>query len=88
MPIVFEVHYKDGSMDSQKAWIEKEHSEVIIPNKEKKEIAFVVFDPNRQIIKKVNFSRTFEELTAQLLESKNMIDRYDALLKLAKKGDF
>jgi aminopeptidase N len=84
MPLVFEVNYKDGTMDSQKAWIEKEHSEVIIPNNEKKEIAFVVFDPNRMIIKKINFNRTFEELTAQLLLSKNMIDRYDALLELKK----
>ncbi len=84
MPIVIEVHYKDGSFDSQKSWIEKEYSEVIIPNKEKKEIAFVLFDPNRQIIKKITFDRSFEELTAQLLTAQNMIDRYDALLELKK----
>ncbi|MBP7496902.1 MAG: hypothetical protein KA792_04475 [Bacteroidales bacterium] len=82
MPIVFEVYYKDGSFDSKTQWIEKEYSEVIIPNKDKKEIAFVLFDPNRNIIKKLSFKRSFDELSAQLLLAKNMIDRYDALLEL------
>ncbi len=84
MPIVFEVHYKDGTMDTKKVLIEKEYSEVLIPNKNKKEIVFVLFDPNRIIIKKVTFDRTFEELTAQLINAKNMIDRYDALLEMKK----
>lgn len=84
MPIVLEVHYKDGPMDSKKEWIEKEYSEVIIPNKNKKEIAFVLFDPDRNIVKKQTFERTFEELSAQLLTAQNMIDRYDALLEMKK----
>ena len=84
MPIVFEVHYKDGTMDSKKEWIENQYSEVIIPNKNKKEIAFVLFDPNRNIVKRVTFDRSFEELTAQLMDAKNMIDRYDALLEMKK----
>lgn len=82
MPIVSEVHYKDGSYDSSTTWVENEYTEITIPNKNKKEIAYVLFDPNRNIVKQVNFSRTFEELSAQLLTARNMIDRYDALLEL------
>lgn len=82
MPIVSEVHYKDGSFDSTTFWVEKEFTEITIPNKNKKEIAYILFDPNRNILKQVNFTRTFEELSVQLLNSKNMIDRYDALLEL------
>lgn len=82
MPIISEVHYKDGSCDSITTWVEKEFTEIAIPNKNKKEISYVLFDPNRNVVKQVNFTRTFEGLSAQLLNSKNMIDRYDALLEL------
>ncbi len=82
MPILFEVHYKDGTFDKKKQWIAGIKEEVIIPNKNKKEIAFVLFDPDRQIIKKVTFEKSFEELFNQALNAPNMIDRYDALLQL------
>jgi aminopeptidase N len=82
MPIIFEVFYKDGSMDSVKSWIDGKYNEVVIPDRNKKSIDFVVFDPNREILKKVTFDRTFEELTAQALRGRNMIDRYDALVAM------
>ena len=84
MPMVTEVHYKDGSSDSTTTWVEKEFTEIRVPNNGKKEIAYVLVDPNRNIIKQVNFSRSFEELSAQFTTAKNMIDRYDALLELKK----
>lgn len=82
MPIVFEVHYTDGSMDSLKTWIEKETEIVNVPNPKGKAISYVLFDPNSWIIKNLTFKRTKEELIAQLLNAKNMIDRYDALVAL------
>ncbi len=81
MPIVFEVHYTDGSMDSKREWIENQTQVVSIANNGKK-IAFVLFDPASHIIKKVNFKKSFEELKAQALGAKNMIDRYDAIVAL------
>ena len=84
MPVVIEVHYKDGTMDTKKEWIENPFSEVIIPNKDKKEIAFVLFDPTRNIVKRLTFDRSFDELSSQLTDAKNMIDRYDALLEMRK----
>ncbi|MEI6062331.1 MAG: M1 family metallopeptidase [Bacteroidota bacterium] len=82
MPVYVEVHYKDGTSDSKKQWISQRHEEVTIPNKSTKLIDFVIFDPGRKIIKKVKFTRSFDELSAQAMLAANMIDRYDALLAL------
>lgn len=82
MPVDFEVHYTDGSMDQKNQWISRCHEEVIIPDLKGKSIDFVLFDPNRKIIKKVIFARSYEVLSAQALRAGNMIDRHDALLAL------
>jgi hypothetical protein len=82
MPVVFEVYYKDGSVDRKTQWLEKKFEKVIIPNPENKEIDFVIFDPNRKIIKKIDFKRSYQQLASQALKAKNMIDRYDALLAM------
>jgi hypothetical protein len=82
MPIKMEVHYKDGTSTSANAWIENKYSEITLANAGKKPIDFVVFDPNREVMKRVTFERSFDELAAQALRSPNMIDRYDALLAL------
>jgi len=76
------VYYKDGSFDELKTWIEKESTEVVVPNRTNKEVAFVLFDPNRNIVKRVKFKRSDNELMSQLKMAANMIDRYDALLEL------
>ncbi len=82
MPVDFEVYYKDGSVDLKNHWIEKKFEKVIIPNPANKEIDFVIFDPNRKIIKKIDFKRSYDELASQASKAKNMIDRYDALLAM------
>ncbi|MCX6247119.1 MAG: M1 family metallopeptidase [Bacteroidetes bacterium] len=82
MPILFEVHYKDQKSDSRVEWIENKTSEVIIPNEDKKPIDFVLFDPGRNVMKKVTFDKSFEELSAQAMRASEMIDRYDALVAL------
>ncbi len=87
MPIEFEVHYTDGSVDSQTHWVEGETTIVKMLNLSGKTVDFAVFDPNRKIIKKLNFKRSFRELSAQVLKSKNMIDRYDALLEIKDKAN-
>ncbi len=82
MPIRFEVHYKDSHYDTLVAWIENKTHEIIIPNPQKRTIDYVLFDPGRNIVKKVNFEKGFEELSAQALKAPEMIDRYDALVAL------
>jgi aminopeptidase N len=82
MPIRFEVRYRDGTYDSTIVWVEKEETLVKIPNPGKKEIAYLLFDPNRMVLKKVTFRQSPSRLQAQALNAPNMIDRYDALLGL------
>ena len=79
MPFVVEVHYKDGSKDSKTVWIEKESHTVKIANENNKDIDFVLFDPNSQVIKTTTFVKPFEMLKAQALRAPHMLDRYDAI---------
>jgi hypothetical protein len=82
MPIEVEVHYKDGSVDSRKEWVEKEHHIMDILNPKGAEIDYVLFDPNDHILKTVSFQKSFAELKSQALHAPNMLDRYDALVAL------
>jgi aminopeptidase N len=82
MPMVFEVHYTDGSVDSKTEWIENESHVVKVPNANGKTIDFVLFDPNSQVIKSVAFNKPFEMLKAQSTKAPNMLDRYDAVFAM------
>lgn len=82
MPVDVEVYYTDGTKDRKTQWIDQQEELVVVPNPEEKDVDFVVFDPNRKIIKSVVFDRSYDELIAQALKAENMIDRYDALLAL------
>jgi aminopeptidase N len=82
MPLRFEVHYTDGTHDSLITWIEKKETKVSIPNKSKKQIDFLLFDPGRMVLKRVSFPQPADRRMAQVLKAGNMIDRYDALVDL------
>jgi len=79
MPIVFEVHYTDGTIDKKTEWIENETHIVKVPNSRKADISFVLFDPNSQVLKTVSFDKPFEMLRAQALHAPHMLDVYDAV---------
>ena len=83
MPIVFEVHYTDGTKDSVREWIDQAVQKVVVPNSQNKDIDFVLFDPGNRILKNVTFEKSFTELKAQALKAVNMIDRYDAVKAMA-----
>jgi len=82
MPVVIEVHYKDGSTQEKKVWIENFHHDFEITNINKKEVEYVLFDPNAQIPKKITFEKSEEMILAQAQKAANMIDRYDAWVML------
>jgi septum formation inhibitor MinC len=82
MPVVLEVYYEDGSKDQIKEVIEEAFEVVKINNPKKKKIAFVLFDPNSNIIKQVSFKKKFEELEEQIEKAPNYLDRYDAAVAL------
>lgn len=82
MPFVFEAHYTDGSVDRTTAWVEEENTVVKLENKAKKQLAFVLFDPNSMVMKSITFKKSFAELSQQVKKAPNMLDRYDALVAL------
>ncbi len=82
MPIVFEVHYADGSKDSKTVWTENKHHEVKVENPAAKKISFVLFDPNSEVVKSFEFKKPLEMLKTQAIKAPNMLDRYDAVLAL------
>jgi len=78
MPFSFEVNYADGTKSLATEWIEKQYTEVRIPNPDKKTIGFLLFDPGRKVLRKTVFSQPFNRLMAQAQHAEKMIDRYDA----------
>lgn len=82
MPIIVEVHYEDGTFDRETEWVNEQFEVVKIANKNKKNIRFVLFDPNGMVIKTVKFKKSLDELSAQLKYAQNMLDKYDALVAL------
>lgn len=82
MPIVFEVHFKDGSSSSSREWLSRAADTVFLNTTLGAEIDYVLFDPGSNIIKSVEFKKSFDELSSQLLKAKHFMDRYDALRSL------
>ncbi len=84
MPIPVEVYYTDGTKDAYLIPNESFASKIFTWNKSdaSKKIAFVLFDPNWNVLKTVVFPKTYEELLAQAKGAPNMIDRYDALIDM------
>ncbi|GAB4454119.1 MAG: hypothetical protein OHK0036_17510 [Bacteroidia bacterium] len=85
MPVVFEIHFADGSMISRTEWISNNKDEIVkIPFDKNKKVSYVLFDPNSNILKRTSFEKPIEMLFAQASNAKNMLDRYDALVALNK----
>jgi aminopeptidase N len=82
MPVVFEVYFTDGSSSVKREWIGKEYDTVYVNAPAGKQISYVLFDPASNVLKTVTFSKTLEELKAQAINAKHLLDRYDALLAL------
>lgn len=82
MPIVFEVHFKDGSASIKKEWLSRASDTVYLSAPAGKQIDYTLFDPAGNVLKTINFKKSYEELTAQAEKGRNMIDRYDALVTL------
>lgn len=79
MPIVFEVHFTDGTSVSKKAWVDGKETRVTIDLPAGKTIAYTLFDPNSEVMKSVTFEKPFEQLKAQAISAKYMLDRLDAV---------
>ncbi|MCC7303237.1 MAG: hypothetical protein IT233_11405, partial [Bacteroidia bacterium] len=82
MPIWFEVHYTDGSMERKQEWIREKNHVVLLPNSSGKKVAYALFDPNNEVMKSVEFEKTAVMLLSQVTGAKYYLDRYDAALAL------
>ncbi|MCS6935063.1 MAG: M1 family metallopeptidase, partial [Chitinophagales bacterium] len=81
MPVILELYLEDGSVISQKRWIRNQTDTFALPTGGKR-VLFPLFDAGSHILKTINFKKTTQELCAQALRAKHMIDRYDALTDL------
>lgn len=82
MPIQLAVYYTDGSVARQRVMIDQRFQQVSIPNPGNKKVNFVVFDENAEIMKKLSFERTAQELSEQAIKAVNMADRLEAVQSL------
>ena len=82
MPIRLEVYYTDGSVSAVNEMISEAFEVVKIPNTDNRKIAFVLFDPNSNVLKQVTFKKSLESLLEQVKRAPYMLDRYDALVGL------
>jgi len=82
MPIRLEVYYTDGSVSAVNEMISEAFEVVKIPNLGNRKIAFVLFDPNSNVLKQVTFKKSLESLLEQVKRAPYMLDRYDALVGL------
>ncbi len=93
MPVWFEVHYTDGTVERKQTMIEKQTEIVNLAVPAGKKIDFALFDPDDQVMKSVSFTKSFDMLKAQALKADHMLDRYDALVAMEnididRKRDF
>jgi len=93
MPIWFEVHYTDGTVDKKKIWIQKLSETIQFEIPENKIVDFALFDPDNQILKSVTFEKSFEALKSQASKASSILDRHDALhamstIDIERKRDF
>lgn len=91
MPVICELYLEDGTVVSEKKWIGNAIDTITLKTSGKK-VLFPLFDAGSHLLKTINFSKTSEELCAQAIKAKHMIDRYDALtdlrfVSLEKKRD-
>ena len=86
MPVWLAVYYKDGSAERKQVMVDKLYQQVYFPLTAGKEVAFALFDEQSNILKKITFRKTADELLAQAAMAANMLDRYDALIALGKMG--
>ncbi len=82
MPINCGVYFTDGTKMEKKYVVKNQSEQVLFDHDSDKEIAYVLFDINSEVLKEVTFDKSPEELMNQLAQASHLIDRYDAVLAL------
>jgi HD superfamily phosphohydrolase len=82
MPVAFEVYFTDGSSSVKREWLSRQFDTVYVNAPAGKQISYTLFDPASNVLKTITFNKALDELKAQALNAKHMLDRYDALVAL------
>ncbi len=84
MPVKCRLQYREGGYDEGTFWVDGHFTEIRLPRKRDKSPAFVLFDLNSEITKKLEMQQQDEAWLLQFQQAEHMIDRYDALIALKK----
>lgn len=82
MPMDCGVYFTDGSKIEKRVWIENGTEIITFDHDANKEISYVLFDINSNVLKDVEFEKSATVWMNQLANAENMIDRYDAVIGL------
>lgn len=82
MPVKIRVRFTDGTIKTEKHWIDGPYTSIRISKSENQQVEYVIFDVNNEILKKETFLRSDKELLAQALLAENAIDRFRAWKEL------
>lgn len=84
MPVILELHFKDGSMQRDSVFVDEEQERFEMVYDAAKQIDYALFDPGNRILKYMEFEKPAEQLMAQAIKAKFMTDRLDAVLDMEK----
>ena len=82
MPVWVEIYFESGKKARKQFWLKNHKDTFQLEIKGKEKISYVLFDPNQEILKQMNFERPLEWLLTQASNANNMLDRYEALVAL------
>ncbi|MBC8173244.1 MAG: M1 family metallopeptidase, partial [Chitinophagales bacterium] len=82
MPVHIEVYFTNGIYIDTVITMATAEMVVDIPNKDEREISYVLFDPGHILYSKVDFKKENAEWMIQAKMAKHYIDRYDAIVAL------
>jgi aminopeptidase N len=82
MPMNCGVYFIDGTRIEKQVVVQHQTEQITFDHDSGKQIAYVLFDINSEVLKQVTFNKSAEVLINQLEKATNLIDRYDAVLAL------
>lgn len=82
MPVNIGIKYKGENISLSTHWIESGRDTFSIQVSSKSKIEYVLFDPNSEILKWIEFDKPTDWLVNQATSATNMIDKYDGVVAL------
>jgi aminopeptidase N len=84
MPVILELHFKDGSMQRDSVFVDEEQERFEMSYDAAKQIDYALFDPGNKILKYMIFEKSPSQLFAQARKARYMTDRLDAVIEMSE----